>query len=81
MTFLALPQAEADPSYSLAKKISVPDAFTATPCGVCPVRSLATLVRCPALKTFLFVQVFDDCTPTGVISPATCVYLDKWLEF
>jgi len=24
--------------------------------------------------------VFDKCTPTGVISPSTCVYIGAWLE-
>ena len=54
-------QEAASTTYELAQQITVPDALTATPCGVCP--------------------VVDDCTPGGVISPATCVYLDKWLEF
>ena len=48
-------------SYAIAKRITVPDALSAMPCGVCP--------------------VFEDCTPGGVISPATCVYIDKWLDF
>ena len=26
-------------------------------------------------------QVFNDCTPGGVISPATCQYFDSWLDF
>ncbi|KAL0019133.1 hypothetical protein WJX79_006207 [Trebouxia sp. C0005] len=25
--------------------------------------------------------VFNECTPDGPISPATCVYFQQWLEF
>ncbi len=27
------------------------------------------------------VQVIDICSPDGVVSPKTCLYLTKWLEF
>lgn len=45
--------------------------------------------RCNAITTFNVLSklpcgqcpVADVCTPDGVISPKTCVYLDKWLEF
>ena len=29
----------------------------------------------------LGVQVINECTPGGAISPATCHYYDKWLDF
>eukprot|EP00873_Tetraselmis_striata_P028789 jgi/Tetstr1/449053/TSEL_036268.t1 len=43
--------------------LSIPkqSAFTALPCGVCP--------------------VFNECTIGGPISPATCAYFDRWLDF
>lgn len=25
--------------------------------------------------------LFQDCKPGGLISPADCIYYDKWLEF
>lgn len=25
--------------------------------------------------------VFNECKPGGVVSPETCVYFDKWLDF
>lgn len=25
--------------------------------------------------------VINECTPDGAISPATCIYFDKWLSF
>ena len=27
------------------------------------------------------LQVFNECKPNGVISPETCEYYQRWLEF
>lgn len=27
------------------------------------------------------MQVIDECTPDGHISPATCIYMNDWLDF
>ena len=27
------------------------------------------------------LQVIEECTPDGHISPATCIYMNDWLDF
>ena len=34
-----------------------------------------------ASSVYDVVQVFQECTPDGPISPVTCVYYKQWLDF
>ncbi|OQR81991.1 DNA-directed RNA polymerase III subunit RPC6 [Thraustotheca clavata] len=47
-------------SYKICRDVSVFDALSESPCGICP--------------------VFDQCADGNIISPATCVYLTKWMD-
>ena len=73
--------------------LAIPEtsAFTSIPCGVCPV-SLALHLQFLAMAVALswdcfpedpssLMQVFNECTPDGPISPITCIYYQQWLDF
>ncbi|OQR96501.1 DNA-directed RNA polymerase III subunit RPC6 [Achlya hypogyna] len=47
-------------SYKICRDVSVFDALSEAPCGICP--------------------VFDQCADGNIVSPATCVYLTKWMN-
>lgn len=69
-------------------------AFTSIPCGVCPV-SLEPLKHPQTHDSYclhswhskvtihvsVVMQVFNECTPDGPISPITCIYYQQWLDF
>lgn len=52
-------------------------------CLVCPLWYFLSALRSLQLVVELYfnLQVINDCTPGGLISPETCVYFDKFLQF
>ena len=76
-------QESSETFYKASSAVSDFNVFTTMPCGVCPVRVLRMDPPPSRFPTRLRVraQVFDQCTPGGIISPTTCVYMPKWLEF
>lgn len=54
--------------------------------GACGVQYRPALLQLPESSTLASIPcgvcpVFNECRPGGVVSPETCVYYDKWLDF
>lgn len=77
-------------------RIPKTSAFTSIPCGVCPVSLLTDCIESITMcvdgglcfysysrhvSDVQVLQVINECSDDGVISPATCTYYQAWLDF